>query len=99
MNFLGGQIGSLIVRRGERPFANTDERDEYRRQQRLNAAKRSQWERLEQDELTFNARWVEHRSSGRRFKVSTGLLDADRSPVVAYTPTEDGRDVIALEPQ
>lgn len=90
-------IGSMVVGRSERPFTDTAERDEYRRQLRLASARRSAWEEFERADVVFGRRWIEHRPSGRRFKVVTGLIDAAHSPVVAYLVTEDGRDVIALE--
>lgn len=94
---LGTQIGSMFVGRGELPVSGAS-RDQYRREQRLNAARRSQWEKFEQKDLEFGKRWVVHRPTGRRFIVSRGeLIDALYTGVTAYTLTEDGRDVIALE--
>jgi hypothetical protein len=81
---------------GEPPFTDTAERDEFRRQQRVNVARRSKWEELDRGEVVFAKRWVEHRPTGRRFKVSHGLLDSVYTPVSAFVLTEEG-DVIALE--
>ena len=72
-------------------------REELLRQQRLYAVRRSNWEELASSEVVFARRWVEHRPTGRRFKISRGLLDADHSGVTAYVLTENGGDVIALE--
>jgi hypothetical protein len=72
-------------------------REELLRQQRLYAVRRSNWEELASSEVVFARRWVEHRPTRRRFKVSRGLLDAVYSPVTAYVITENGGDVIALE--
>lgn len=93
---LGGQIGSMFVGRGEMP-AGTAARDEYRRQQRLNAVKRSQWEQLERAELDFGRYFVTHTPTGRRFRVNHGLLDGTHTGVSAYSMNAAG-DVIALEP-
>ena len=72
-------------------------REDFRRQQRLHLARQSRWEELDAEELAFGRRHVEHRPTGRKFKVSHGLLDAIYSPVTAYVVTEDARDVVCLE--
>lgn len=90
-------IGSMVVGRSERPFSDIAERDEYRRQLRLAAARRSSWEELDRADVVFGRRWVEHRASGRKFTVSRGELDAQFSPVSAFVLTVDGSDLIALE--
>jgi hypothetical protein len=91
-----GPIGGLFVA-GAPPFQSLEERDAFRRQQRLAIATRAKWELLERDDVVFQRRWVEHRPTGRKFKVSHGLLDAQHTPVTAYLLTEDGDDVVALE--
>jgi hypothetical protein len=92
-----GMFRSTIGGLGDPPFDDTAARDEFRRQQRVAIARRSRWEELDRAEVVFARRHVEHRPTGRRFKVSHGLLDAIYSPVTAYVLTENGGDVIALE--
>jgi hypothetical protein len=87
-----GTIGG----QGDRQFDDTAARDEFRRQQRLAIARRSRWEELDRADVVFARRVVEHRPTGRRFKVSHGLLDAVYTPVSAFILTDIG-DVIALE--
>ena len=73
-------------------------RDEYRRQQRLQAAMRSGMQELERSDLEFGRFHITHRPSGQLFHVTRGEQFAGQYDTATAYYVTAGQEVAFLEP-
>ena len=80
------------------PEEQRQARDEYRQQQRLQAAMRSAMQELERSDLEFGRFHITHRPTGQLYHVTRGEQFAGQHDTATAYYVSAGQEVVFLEP-